>query len=234
LKRTLRVAVLALGIVFTRAPVGGDEAVAAGKHDATSHHTFEDVEHWVSVFDDPRRDEWQKPAEVVAALKLAPGSMVADLGAGTGYFSRYLAQAVGERGTVLAADVEPQLVEHIRKRAEREKTTNVVPVLASADNPRLPYGRVDVVLIVDTYHHFNDRIAYLRRLAQALAAGGRIAVIDWFKRELPEGPPMDHKLAREQIVGELSAAGYELVEEPTFLPYQYFLVFKLRIVAGRR
>jgi len=104
------------------------------------------------VFDDPSRDAWQKPAEVVAALGLHPGMTVADLGAGTGYFSRHLSAAVGPEGTVLAADTEPNMVAHLRERAGSERTANVVPVLASADNPRLPAHATDLVLIVDTFH----------------------------------------------------------------------------------
>lgn len=181
---------------------------------------------WVSIFDDPARDAWQKPAEVVRALQLQPGMRVADLGAGTGYFSRYLAAAVGDRGTVFAADTEPQLVAHLRERAEQEHTPNVIPILASADNPRLPAGAVDVVLIVDTVHHLDDRINYLHRLRRILKPGGRVVVIDFKKESIPVGPPPEHKLTREQIVEEFASAGYRLVSEPAILPYQYFLVFK--------
>lgn len=193
--------------------------------DATVRHRFDDVAHWTKVFDDPSRDAWQKPAEVVAALELRPGAMVADVGAGTGYFARHLAAAVGPRGTVLAVDVEPALVEHLRERAEREKLANVTPVLGSADDPRLPAGKVDLVLLIDTYHHIDDRIDYARRLRAALAPGGRVAIVDWQKRELPVGPRVEHKLEREQIVGEMTAAGYRLVAEPDLLPYQCFLIF---------
>jgi hypothetical protein len=101
-------------------------------------------------------------------------------------------------------------------------------VLASPDNPRLPPGLVDVVLVLDTYHHVDDRVGYFRRLRPLLRAPGRVAVIDWQKRQLPVGPEMDHKLAREQVVREMEAAGYRLVEEPSILPYQYFLIFQAR------
>jgi ubiquinone/menaquinone biosynthesis C-methylase UbiE len=197
-----------------------------GAHDATARHSFENVQHWVSIFDDPARDAWQKPAGVVEALQLRPGMCVADLGAGTGYFSSYLAAAVGEGGTVFAVDTEPNLVAHLRERAEHEHTPHVVPILASADNPRLPVGAVDVVLIVDTVHHIDDRINYLRRLRHVLKPGGRIAVIDFKKQDIPVGPPPEHKLAREQIVEEFGRAGYRLVSEPDILPYQYFLIFQ--------
>jgi len=201
---------------------------AQASHDATTHHSFEDVEHWKKVFDDPRRDSWQKPAEVVRALTLEPGMTIADLGAGTGYFLPYLSAAVGGHGTVFAVEVEPNLVVHIRRRVEDGMIRNVVPVLASMNDAHLPYRQLDLILIVDTYHHLDARLVYLRRLAHALKPGGRVAVVDWLKRELPEGPPPAHKLSREHVLEEMRTAGYELVDEPTFLPYQYFLIFEPR------
>jgi ubiquinone/menaquinone biosynthesis C-methylase UbiE len=190
------------------------------------HHSFADVDHWVTVFDDPGRDQWQRPAEVVRALGLRPGMTVADLGAGTGYFLRYLSPAVGETGTVLAVEPELNLLGYVRARIEREGESNVVPILASLDTPRIPSGSTDLVLIVDTIHHLDDRLTYFRRLKRVLKPTGRIAVIDWQKRELPEGPPAEHKIAREQVIEEMTAAGYALADEPDFLPYQYFLIFK--------
>jgi SAM-dependent methyltransferase len=199
--------------------------LAAPPHDATSHHPFDDPAYWSKVFDDPGRAAWQKPVEVVAALRLQRGQRVADLGAGTGYFSRLLSAAVGADGTVFAVEIEPNLVTHLRDRAEREGTRNVVPVLASADDPRLPTGMLDVILIVDTYHHVDDRIGYFRNLRRALRPSGRVAIVDWQKRPSPVGPEMEHKLAREIVVDEMREAGYRLVDEPSLLPYQYFLVF---------
>jgi len=196
-------------------------------HDATAKHSFDDVEHWTAVFDDPGRDTWQKPSVVIEKLGLRPGMRVADLGAGTGYFSRGLAEAVAPGGTVFAVDTEPKLVAYLRDRAERDKTDNLVPVLASPDNPRLPERGIDLVLIVDTYHHLDDRLTYLRRLGRVLAPGGRVAVIDWEKRETPVGPELAHRLAREAVVAEMEGAGYRFLGEPAPLPYQYFLVFVL-------
>jgi predicted methyltransferase len=201
---------------------------AAASDGATARHAFDDVERWQAVFDDPDRDRWQKPRELVAALEIRPGTVVADLGAGTGYLSRYLADAVGPDGTVLAVDPEPALVAHLRARAEKERTANVVPILASADNPRLPVGGVDLVLLLDTYHHVDRRVAYFRALRRALRPGGRVAVVDWQKRELPVGPPVDHKLDRDQVVAEMEDAGWALAAEPDVLPYQYVLVFRPR------
>jgi ubiquinone/menaquinone biosynthesis C-methylase UbiE len=210
------------------APSSSAVGSASPDDDATSHHSFEDVPKWTKVFDDPARDEWQKPQALVQALKLTPGARVADLGAGTGYFSRYLSISVGNEGTVFAVDTEPNLVVHLRERAEHENTPNVIPILASADNPRLPAASVDVVLIVDTYHHVDARRDYFRRLQRSLTRNGRVAIVDWHKRDLPVGPPPSHKLAREQVLEEMTAAGYVLVEEPPVLPYQYFLIFRPR------
>jgi len=222
MRSLLRRGVSALLLVVACTPLRADEHPA---HDATSHHSFADIEQWTKVFDDPSRDAWQKPAEVVAALGLRQGMCVADLGAGTGYFSRRLSAAVGPQGTVLAVDTEPNMVAHLRERAEHEGTANVVPILASPGDPRLPAHAVDVILIVDTFHHIDDRLTYLRRLPHFLRPGGRVAIIDWQKRELPVGPPPEHKLAREQVLEEMEAAGWSLAAEPDVLAYQYFLVF---------
>ena len=195
-------------------------------YEATARHSFADVDHWKAVFDDPTRNAWQKPAAVIAALGLRPGMSVADLGAGTGYFTGYLSAAVGKQGTVLAVETEPSLVVHLRERAEKEGAENVIPVLASFDNPRLPATGVDLILIVDTFHHLDARLAYFQQMKRFLEPEGRVAIIDWLKGERPVGPPPEHTVAREQVVEEMRTAGYALVDEPEILPYQYFLIFR--------
>lgn len=194
-------------------------------HEATSSHSFADAVRWSQVFDDPGRDEWQKPDEIIAALAIQPGMTVADLGAGTGYLLPYLSRAVGPRGTVLAIDNEPNLIDFIRARMEREGIVNVTPLLAAANDTRLAARSVDRIVMLDTYHHISDRLNYFERLRPALKPDARIVVVDWHKHELPEGPPVDHKLAREQVVDEMQIAGYALVAETDRLPYQYALVF---------
>jgi len=203
---------------------GHDEA-AHGDH-ATVHHAFNDPERWAKIFDDPSRAAWQKPDEVVAALGLKAGMTAADLGAGTGYFTAALSHAVGEKGVVLSIDPEPEMVQYLGQRAHREGLANVVPVLALFEDPFLPPGRVDRVLIVDTYHHIDDRQAYFRRVGANLAPGGRVAIVDFHKRPLPVGPPPEAKLEREVVVAEMQQAGFRLAAEPAFLPYQYFLIFE--------
>jgi len=196
-----------------------------GPHDATARHPFDDVERWVRVFDDPGRDAWQRPSLVVEALRLRPGMVVADLGAGTGYFLPYLAKALRPGGIILAIDPQPEMVRHLAERTHEAKIAGVVPVLALPDDPFLPEGRVDRVLIVDTYHHIDDRTGYFRRMRRALAPGGRVVVVDFHKKPLPVGPPPEHKLERDFVVKEMTLSGYDLADEKDFLPYQYLLVF---------
>lgn len=219
-------AMLAAGLPLA----AGQEAPKTGEphdpHDATSTHRFTGIEKWVKIFDDPGRDFWQKPAKVVEAMGLKPGMVVADLGAGTGYFIRHLSQAVTPGGMVLAIDTEAEMVAHLGERAKKENLDNAVPVLGLGDRPFLPAGRVDRVMIVDTFHHIDDRLEYLGRLKKSLAPGGRLVVIDFHKKPLPVGPPPEHKLDRQFVIDEVREAGWRLVKEETFLPYQYFLIFE--------
>jgi ubiquinone/menaquinone biosynthesis C-methylase UbiE len=193
---------------------------------ASSHKRFDDVEYWSKVFDDPARDAWQLPDRVIEELSIDPGDVVADLGAGTGYLAEHLSGAVGPAGRVLAVEIEPSLTAHLRERAENANLDNLTPILASEDDPRLPNRFVDLVVILVTYHHIDHRDTYLQRLLRSLAAGGRIAVIDWLKKPLPIGPPPDHKIERERVVAEMEANGLRLVGEPKILEYQYFLIFE--------
>lgn len=201
-------------------------ASARGPHDATSHRSFADVERWSAVFDDPARDAWQQPAALVDALRLRPGMTVAEIGAGTGYLLRYLAAAVGSVGSVLLVEIEPNLVAHMRDRAEREGAGQVVPILGSRDNPRIPAATAEVVLFLDSYHHIDDRIEYMRKLQRALTPDGRVVIVDWRKEELPVGPPVDHKLDRRHVTDEMQRAGYALRAVPLELPYHYVLEFE--------
>lgn len=195
----------------------------AAEMDHAQHH-FRDAQAWSRVFDDPQRDEWQKPHEVIQALALPPAAVVADIGAGTGYFAGRLAHRV-PRGRVYAADAEPDMVKHLAQRAQQAGLTNLVPVQAVADDPRLPEA-VDLALMVDVYHHVTGRTAYFSRLRGQLRPGGQVAIVD-FRPDSPVGP-RHGRVAAEVVKRELAAAGYALVQEHGFLPYQYFLVFRPR------
>ena len=156
------------------------------------------------------------------ALALKPDASVADIGAGTGYFSVRLAHML-PKGRVYAVDTEPDMVKHLAERAKREGLKNVSAIAGKPDDPRLPQ-KVDVVLMVDVHHHIDDRERYFRKLAGSLKPDGRVAIID-FRMDSPEGPPKSARVAPERVKAELKSAGYDLVREHGFLPNQYFLVF---------
>ena len=206
----------------SESPPSGDHAL---RHEGPVDHAFTDAETWAERFESTDRDEWQMPDRVIAALALETGSDVADIGSGTGYFARRFAAAVGPSGTVYAADVEPAMAEYVRRRADEDGQRNLVPVLASYDDPRLPDGAVDLIFICNTWHHIQDRVEYARRLAGDLAEGGRVAIVDFLPGELPVGPGPDHKLSAEEVAGEFQLAGFRQVAAHDFLPYQYLLVF---------
>ena len=191
----------------------------------THQHGFGDAEKWAHVFDDPERDAWQKPHQVIQALGLKPDAVVADLGAGTGYFSVRLARML-PKGKVYAVDLEPDMVKYLGERARREGLKNVTAVAAEPHDARLP-RKVDLVLLVDVYHHIGDRERYFSKLAASLAPGGRVAVID-FKLDSPRGPPKRSRVDPERVKAELARAGYALTAEHAFLPDQYFLEFSRR------
>jgi SAM-dependent methyltransferase len=189
----------------------------------THRHSFGDAERWAQVFDDPARDAWQKPHEVIQALALAGDARVADLGAGTGYFSARLANMVPQ-GRIYAVDIEADMVRYLQERARREGLRNLIAVAGAADDPRLP-EKVDLVLLVDVYHHIEDRASYFRRLSRSLRPGGRVAIVD-FRLDAPEGPPRASRVPPETVKAEMKSAGYSLSGEHGFLPRQYFLVFR--------
>ncbi len=215
--------VIAIGVFA----VAGLPAVAQHQQHMPDHfdHRFDDPERYAKEFDDPTRDEWQMPDRVLKALELQRGQSVADIGAGTGYFSMRLAKQPAAP-TVYADDIEPSMVEYLKARAMKAGLKNVVPVLASAASPNLP-APVDLVLIVDTYHHIGDRVAYFRRLRSSLKPGGRVAIID-FRKDAPTGPPPEFRLTPAQIGSELAQAGYAQVASYEFLPRQLFLVFQAK------
>jgi SAM-dependent methyltransferase len=200
-------------------------------HTHTHHdgmpHRFERADDWVERFESPERAAWQKPDEVVASLALPPDAKVADLGAGTGYFSVRLARAV-PRGRVYASDVEPDMVRFVTERAEREGLSHLIPVQGQANDPALP-ETVDVVFLCNVYHHIEDRAAFFSAVRDKLTADGRLVLVD-FDVDAPDdapGPPKQHRIAASQAIAELEPLGFELSKHDTdLLPYQYVLTFR--------
>jgi SAM-dependent methyltransferase len=213
----------AVAAAQTPAPTPGHQPPPGADH---MQHRFDDPERYAKGFDDPARDAWQMPARVIEALALPAGARVADVGAGTGYFSTRLAKAAA-RPMVFAVDLEPAMVAYLTKRAATEGLTNLRAVQASATSPNLPEP-VDVVLVVDTFHHIGERAAYFAGLRTQLRPGGRVAIIDFRKDAPGDGPPAHFRFTPEQISAEMAAAGYALDAGHDFLPRQHFLVYRAR------
>ena len=184
------------------------------------HHPPRDAAEYARVLENPERDKWQKPHEVVMALALKPSDVVADIGAGSGYFTRRLAKHASK---VYAVDIDGKLLE----RTAASSPSNVLTVLATPDDPKLTAGSVDVIFICDVLHHIENRPAYYSKLKAALKPGGRIVNIDFHERQLPVGPPPSMKLPAEKVKQEFQSAGFRLIRQHDFLPYQYFLEFGL-------
>jgi SAM-dependent methyltransferase len=191
----------------------------------TREHSFSGAEHWAKVFDDPARDAWQKPHEVITALSPAPDWTVADIGSGTGYFAARLAHFV-PKGRVYGVDTEPEMVKYLAERAKRDGLANLVSIAGSPGDAKLPV-KVDLVLMVDVYHHISQREAYFSKLRGSLKKGARLAVID-FRLDAPSGPPKSERIPPAQVKAELGRAGYALAKEHEFLPNQFFLVFEAK------
>jgi ubiquinone/menaquinone biosynthesis C-methylase UbiE len=219
-----------LRVPFARAVMLGVAASAAlagqapqGAHDA--HRLHGDPTAYIAALEDPKRDAYQKPQEVLAALALKPGEIIADIGAGSGYFALRLAQHVGATGYVYAVDISPDMIRHLNQRIHEAGLVNISTILAPPGNPLLPRP-VDRILFVNVWHHVEDQAGYLGLLKKTLKPGGQIVMVDFHKRDLPVGPPAAMKIAREDLIRQMAAQGFAVRTEHTFLPYQYFLVFE--------
>ena len=194
-------------------------AVALGQ--VPHQHHPPSSEEYAKVLEDPSRDEWQKPHDVVMALNIKPTDTIADIGAGTGYFARRFTHHAGK---VYAVDIDEKLL----AIAARNAPPSLQTILSVPDDPRLSPQSVDVAFFCDVLHHIENRPAYYAKLAKALKPGGRIVVIDFYKKDLPVGPPPSMKLSEQEVAAELKQAGFAVAQRLDILPYQYFVVFKKR------
>lgn len=185
-----------------------------------------DLAGYIASLEEPGRAEWQKPDEVIRALKLGPGETLCDVGSGPGYFALRAARLLEGMGWVYAEDVEASMIDALRDRVSQARLSNVSPILGLPDDPLLPKASCDVILVVNTYHLFPNGPAFLRRLGKSLKPGGRLANIDFHKRETPQGPVLARRVARESFLSDAQRASFKLVAEEKFLPYQYFLILK--------
>ena len=217
---TARVTLAALAFAVATTPVRAQ----APQSPQEMHKLHSDPKAYIAALEDPKRDAYQKPHEVMEALAIKEGEIIADIGSGSGYFTLRLAHHVGANGRVYAVDVNPDMIRHLNGRVRDMGVLNVSTILAPPNDPLLPQP-VDRFLIVDVWHHVEDQAGYLALMKKRLKPGGQVVMIDFHKKELPVGPPVDMKIAREDLLKQMQAAGFRLVKEHTFLPYQYFLVF---------
>ena len=179
----------------------------------------------LGLLEGPDRDVWQRPDQIMDALGIAEQSVVADLGAASGWFTIRLARRVGPRGLVYAEDVQKEMTTAIFRRVGREGFTNVKPVLGLKNDPRLPAGSLDAVLMVDAYHEVEDRVTMLSNLAKALKPQGRLGIIDFRLDGTGPGPAPEERVSPDVVVNDATKAGLKLIRQEPFLPYQYFLIF---------
>ena len=218
--------IMLLAMLLFPLTVTAQDAAKRDEHRMQRLHS--DPKAYIGALEDPKRDAYQKPHEVLSALNLKPGEVIADIGAGSGYFTFRLAHFIGNRGKVYAVDVSPDMILHINRRIRDLKATNVVSILADPDDPLLFDASVNRFFFSDSWHHIENQSKYLTLMKRMLKSGGEVIMIDFQKKDLPFGPPLGMKIAREDLIKQMESHGYRMVKEHTFLPYQYFLVFAPR------
>ncbi len=182
-----------------------------------------------AYMDDPRRNEWQKADQVIEHLFVKPGDTIADIGAGTGFFTLLFAKIVGKTGVVYASDIDEPMVRAIDKRAKNENLGNVRVILGKPDDPLIPRSVADILFICDTYLFIDNRVQYLAKLKDSLKTGGRLAIVSFNKAaEISGAPPPQRMIPKNVVIKEAVAAGYEQEADYLFLPYQDFLLFRKR------
>lgn len=211
-------------------PAGSTALAQEGHAHQESTHSRRpaDIKEYLEQLDSPERDQYQKPSQVIEALGLKPGMSVADLGSGSGYFTRRFIEAVTDSGKVYAIDVEPEMLAYVKESIEHLHVSYTAEfLLARPDDPKLPTGSVDLIFLCNVFHHLDDRTAYFSKVASALKPGGRVIIIDFYhdERSGNVGFPRKHLVPRERVIEEMTKAGYRVLREHSFLPRQYFLEF---------
>ena len=223
--RNLRISVLALSLLASMAPAVSSGRQQSATAPAQERKTSNPYTGDLSIFDSAGRDERLQVNRVMDILGIGPGKSVADIGAGSGWFTVRAARRTGPNGTVYAVDINPKVMDYIAQRAKKEKLSNVKTVLSEPDDPRLPVGSVDAVLVLKTYHEVAHPVDLLRKLRTALRSAARVGIID------RNGNGEDHGVEKDVVIREAKEAGYELKEKYDFVKADnedYFLVFTAR------
>jgi ubiquinone/menaquinone biosynthesis C-methylase UbiE len=175
------------------------------------------------------RAELEKPEMVIQAMEVREGMTIAEIGAGTGFFSRRLAKVVGPMGRVYAEDIQPQMLDLLKQYAAKEGVKNIVPVLGTETDPKLPLGKIDRVLLVDVYHEFQKPKPMLAALKKVLAPGGTVILVEYrLEGDTASHINIKHRMSTEQVLAEWGAAGYELANQIETLPSQHVFIFSTR------
>jgi cyclopropane fatty-acyl-phospholipid synthase-like methyltransferase len=175
----------------------------------------------VQRFESPERDAYQQPEKVLNFLGNLKNKKIIDIGAGSGYFSIKLANA---GASVIAADVSDEFQEYLKRRIEKEKIKNIELRKIPYDSPALSSQEVDIAFIVNTYHHIENRVEYFKKVKSGIKSEGELVIIDFFKSEVPVGPPVDHKISIDEVIAELKAAGFtNFSVNVNLLEYQYII-----------
>ncbi len=183
--------------------------------------------HGAEWLERPSRVEEERPDEVIAAMGLKDGDVVVDLGCGTGFFARRMAKAVAPTGKVYAVDIQPEFLEMLKEFCAKEGITNVVPVLGDEDDPKLPKGEIDWIILVDVYHEFQQPEPMLARMRESLKPDGKIALVEYrLLGDTAEHIKVEHRMSVKQVLAEWNPAGFELVDLQEFLPSQHFFIFQ--------
>lgn len=193
------------------------------EHNGGANHYMHQssMDELVERFESKDRDKYQQPEKVLEYLGAIDGKKIMDIGAGTGYFSVKLA---ANRANVIAADVSDDFQNYLKERIKEENISNIELRKLPYDSPELAKNEVDKVLIVNTYHHIEDRISYFKKVRKGINADGELVIIDFFKADLPVGPPVGHKVAIDDVVLELKEAGFtQFIVEVSLLDYQYII-----------
>jgi arsenite methyltransferase len=189
------------------------------------HKIHQDAKTYISLLENPQRDEEQKPHEVITALGIKNGETIADIGAGSGYFAFRFARHVGDNGRVYAVDISSDMILHMNRYISGAKLNNVITVLSAEDDPLLPAVGINRFFICNTWHHIQKQENYIGLMKKMLKPGGQVVILDYKKEQLPVGPPPEMKISRVEVVRQFESNGFKLAGEHTFLPYQYFLIF---------
>jgi ubiquinone/menaquinone biosynthesis C-methylase UbiE len=220
MSRTGAVAIVLAGLCATSPVLAGERG---GQKPPGSGRLYPPQE--LGLLEAPDRDLWQRPDQIMDAMGIADASIVADVGAGSGWFTIKLARRVGPRGIIYAQDVQVEMLNAITRRVQREGLQNVKPILGRGSDPRLPARSLDAVLVVDAYHEIEDRVTMLANIARALKPQGRIGVVDFKLDGTGPGPAPEERVSPDVVVKDAERAGLRLIRQESFLEYQYFLIF---------